>query len=44
LLAFVVAVEDELAVEWNADLDPAVTSSFDAMADYIVSASTHASR
>lgn len=36
ILEFMVEVEDRLGVEWEEELDPAVVSSFDAMAQYVL--------
>lgn len=36
ILEFMVEVEDRLGVEWEEELDPAVVSSFDAMAEYVL--------
>ncbi|MFE5474807.1 hypothetical protein ACFQ9R_03830 [Nocardia sp. NPDC056541] len=35
LLAFMVELEDTLGVEWDDDMAPDTTASFDALADYI---------
>jgi acyl carrier protein len=35
ILEFMVEVEDRLGIEWEEELDPAVVSSFDAMAEYV---------
>lgn len=42
LLAFMVAVEDQLGVEWDDDVEPDVTASFGSMADYVLGTSTGA--
>lgn len=36
MLEFMVEVEDRLGFEWEEELDPAVVSSFDAMAEYLL--------
>ena len=36
LIGFLVAVEDELQIEWDPDVDVEVLRSFDAMARYIL--------
>jgi hypothetical protein len=36
LVGFLVAVEDELSVEWDPDVDIGVMRSFDAMARYVI--------
>lgn len=36
LIGFLVAVEDELRVEWDPDADVAVLRSFEAMARYVL--------
>lgn len=36
LIGFLVAVEDEFAIEWEADIDVDVLRSFDAMARYVL--------
>lgn len=36
LIGFLVAVEDELGIEWDADVDVDVLRSFDAMAAYVL--------
>lgn len=36
IVAFFAAVEDEFAIEWDPDMDPAVMQSFDAMARYLL--------
>jgi acyl carrier protein len=37
LIGFLVAVEDEFAIEWDPDVDVEVMRSFDAMAGYVLS-------
>jgi len=36
LVGFLVAVEDEFAIEWESDIDVEVLRSFDAMARYVL--------
>jgi acyl carrier protein len=36
LIGFLVAVEDELRIEWDPDVDLGVLRSFDAMASYVL--------
>jgi len=36
LIGFLVAVEDELGIEWDPDVDVEVLRSFDAMASYVI--------
>jgi len=36
LIGFLVAVEDELRIEWDPDIDLEVLRSFDAMASYVL--------
>ena len=36
LIGFLVAVDDELGIEWDPDVDVEVLRSFDAMASYVI--------
>jgi len=36
LIGFLVAVEDEFALDWDLDADPEMMRSFEAMAEYIL--------
>jgi acyl carrier protein len=41
LIGFLVAVEDELGIEWDPNIDTNVLRSFDAMARYVVERNGH---
>lgn len=43
LIGFLVAVEDEFEIEWDADVDVDVMRSFDAMARYLLAKGVSAS-